>query len=81
MVLDRATLEGKIFRADELAQALGMHPDSIRRAIRNGSLRATRPPGGRVYFITGEDALAYLTGGHLAGPRATGGSGDDRAKE
>lgn len=62
MAVDLKALEGRAFRVDELAQVLELHPDSIRRVIREGRLRAIRPPGTKSYIVLGEDALRFLRG-------------------
>lgn len=62
MVIDLKALEGRLFTVDELAEVTGLHPDSIRRLIREGTLRAVKPLGLRGYRVRGEDAARYLQG-------------------
>lgn len=63
MVVDRKELKGKFFRLEELAEMSGFHVDSLRRLVRNGNLRAVKPPHSRAYVVAGEAFLEYLQGG------------------
>lgn len=62
MVIDLGKLKGKMFSTEEVAGIAGMHPESVRRAIRQGRLKGSQPPGSRTYFIAGEDLIRYIKG-------------------
>jgi excisionase family DNA binding protein len=48
----------------EAATLSGKHRDSLRRAIRQKKLRATKADGGRDWIVRREDLNDYLAGGH-----------------
>ena len=62
MVIDLKALEGRLFTVEELAECTDLHPDSLRRLIREGKLRAVKPLGLRGYRIMGDDAARLLRG-------------------
>jgi len=62
MALDLKAMEGMAYTAEDVAQLLHLHPDTIRRLIRDRRLRAVRPPGSRIYIILGEDLARYFRG-------------------
>jgi len=51
-----------VYTVEDLAEVLGRHPDSIRRIIREGHLRAVRARGRKAYTLLGEDVVRYLKG-------------------
>lgn len=62
MPVDIAELMGKVYTAKEAGDVLGLTPDSIRRLVREGHLRAVNVPGQRKYRFKGEDIARYVQG-------------------
>ena len=62
MPIDLESMAGKAYTVEELAATMGVHPDTIRRAIRQKRLRAVRPPGSGAYMVLGRDAIRYIEG-------------------
>lgn len=51
---------GAIYSRQEAAEALGISLSTLKRLIKNGYLRVSKPIGMRRVFITGESILAML---------------------
>lgn len=51
---------GAIYSRQEAAEALGISLSTLKRLIKNGYLRVSKPTGMRRVFITGESILAML---------------------
>ncbi len=51
---------GAIYSRQEAAEALGISLSTLKRLIKNGHLRVSKPNGMRRVFITGESILAML---------------------
>jgi excisionase family DNA binding protein len=47
----------------EAAVICGLHPETLRRALARGDLRASKPPGSRLWRIHRADLDTYLRGG------------------
>ncbi len=62
MALDLKAMEGMAYTVEDMAEILRLHPDSVRRLIRDDRLRAVHPPGSRSYIILGEDVVRYIRG-------------------
>ncbi len=62
MPFDLETMRDKVYTVEETAELLQRHPDSIRRNIRKGNLRAVRARGRKGYAILGEDIIRFLQG-------------------
>ena len=62
MALDLKAMEGMAYTVEDMAEILRLHPDSVRRLIRDNRLRAVHPPGSRSYIILGEDVVRYIRG-------------------
>ena len=62
MPVDFKDLENKSFLVEEIAERMELTPAAIRRYVREGKLRAVRPPGVRAFRILGEDAIRFLKG-------------------
>ena len=57
----KPTIEaGAVYSRQEAAQALGISLSTLKRLIKNGHLRISKPGGMRRVFITGESILAML---------------------
>jgi excisionase family DNA binding protein len=52
---------GAIYSRQEAAEALGISLSTLKRLIKNGYLKVSKPHGMRRVFITGESILAMLT--------------------
>ena len=52
---------GAVYSRQEAAEALGISLSTLKRLIKNGHLRVSKPNGMRRVFITGESILAMLT--------------------
>jgi excisionase family DNA binding protein len=51
---------GAVYSRQEAAEALGISLSTLKRLIKNGHLRISKPNGMRRVFITGESILAML---------------------
>ncbi len=51
---------GSVYSRQEAAEALGVSLSTLKRLIKNGHLRVSKPNGMRRVFITGESILAML---------------------
>ncbi len=51
---------GAVYSRQEAAEALGISLSTLKRLIKNGHLRVSKPNGMRRVFITGESILAML---------------------
>ncbi len=51
---------GAVYSRQEAAAALGISLSTLKRMVRNGHLRVSKPEGMRRVFITGESILAML---------------------
>jgi excisionase family DNA binding protein len=51
---------GAVYSREEAAQALGISLSTLKRLIKKGHLRVSKPDGMRRVFITGESILAML---------------------
>ncbi len=51
---------GAVYSRQEAAQALGISLSTLKRLVKNGHLRVSKPEGMRRVFITGESILAML---------------------
>ncbi len=51
---------GAIYSRQEAASALGISLSTLKRLIKNGHLKVSKPDGMRRVFITGESILAML---------------------
>jgi excisionase family DNA binding protein len=51
---------GAIYSRQEAAEALGISLSTLKRLVKNGHLRVSKPNGMRRVFITGESILAML---------------------
>ncbi len=51
---------GAVYSRQEAAEALGISLSTLKRLIKNGYLRVSKPHGMRRVFITGESILAML---------------------
>ena len=58
MLTDAET--NKMLRADEVARLVGLHPQTVRRLLRNGRLPGVRI--GRVWLVHGDGLQALLRG-------------------
>jgi excisionase family DNA binding protein len=52
---------GRVYSRQEAAQALGVSLSTLKRLVKNGHLRVSKPQGMRRVFITGESILAMLS--------------------
>jgi excisionase family DNA binding protein len=52
---------GAVYSRQEAAEALGISLSTLKRLIKNGYLRVSKPTGMRRVFITGESILAMLS--------------------
>jgi excisionase family DNA binding protein len=52
--------QGAIYSRQEAAEALGISLSTLKRLVKNGHLRVSKPQGMRRVFITGESILAML---------------------
>ncbi len=52
---------GAVYSRQEAAEALGISLSTLKRLVKNGHLRVSKPNGMRRVFITGESILAMLT--------------------
>jgi excisionase family DNA binding protein len=52
--------QGAVYSRQEAAEALGISLSTLKRLIKNGHLRVSKPNGMRRVFITGESILAML---------------------
>jgi len=50
-----------VYSRQEAAEALGISLSTLKRLVKNGHLRVSKPAGMRRVFITGESILAMLT--------------------
>ena len=51
---------GAVYSRQEAAEALGISLSTLKRLVKNGHLRVSKPNGMRRVFITGEAILAML---------------------
>jgi excisionase family DNA binding protein len=51
---------GAVYSRQEAAAALGISLSTLKRLVKNGHLRVSKPNGMRRVFITGESILAML---------------------
>lgn len=51
---------GAVYSRQEAAEALGISLSTLKRLVKNGYLRVSKPNGMRRVFITGESILAML---------------------
>ncbi|MDX2161865.1 MAG: helix-turn-helix domain-containing protein [bacterium] len=51
---------GAVYSRQEAAEALGISLSTLKRLVKNGHLRVSKPNGMRRVFITGESILAML---------------------
>ena len=51
---------GAVYSRQEAAEALGISLSTLKRLIKNGHLRVSKPNGMRRVFITGESILLML---------------------
>jgi excisionase family DNA binding protein len=51
---------GAVYSRQEAAAALGISLSTLKRLVKNGHLRVSKPYGMRRVFITGESILAML---------------------
>jgi excisionase family DNA binding protein len=51
---------GAVYSREEAADALGISLSTLKRLIKRGHLRVSKPDGMRRVFITGESILAML---------------------
>jgi len=51
---------GAVYSREEAAQALGISLSTLKRLIKRGHLKVSKPDGMRRVFITGESILAML---------------------
>lgn len=51
---------GVVYSRQEAAEALGISLSTLKRLIKNGHLKVSKPNGMRRVFITGESILAML---------------------
>ena len=51
---------GAVYSRQEAAEALGISLSTLKRLIKNGHLRVSKPNGMRRVFITGESILMML---------------------
>lgn len=52
---------GSVYSRQEAAEALGVSLSTLKRLIRKGHLRVSKPDGMRRVFITGESIQSMLT--------------------
>jgi excisionase family DNA binding protein len=58
---DKSVIEsGVVYSRQEAAEALGISLSTLKRLIKNGHLKVSKPNGMRRVFITGESILAML---------------------
>lgn len=51
---------GSVYSRQEAAEALGVSLSTLKRLIKNGHLKVSKPNGMRRVFITGESILSML---------------------
>ncbi|MDX2141529.1 MAG: helix-turn-helix domain-containing protein [Chloroflexota bacterium] len=51
---------GAVYSRQEAAEALGISLSTLKRLVKNGYLRVSKPNGMRRVFITGESIVAML---------------------
>ena len=51
---------GAVYSRQEAAEALGISLSTLKRLVKNGHLKVSKPHGMRRVFITGESILAML---------------------
>lgn len=51
---------GSVYSRQEAAEALGVSLSTLKRLIRKGHLKVSKPDGMRRVFITGESIIAML---------------------
>ena len=51
---------GAVYSRQEAAEALGISLSTLKRLVKNGYLRVSKPTGMRRVFITGESILSML---------------------
>lgn len=61
-MIELETLRGKMLEINDVANLLGIKPDSVRRRIRIGALPAKDIAGTHKRLILGDDLIAYLKG-------------------
>jgi excisionase family DNA binding protein len=52
---------GAVYSRQEASEALGISLSTLKRLIKKGHLRVSKPTGMRRVFITGESILSMLT--------------------
>lgn len=60
MTLKPVIESGAVYSRQEAAQALGISLSTLKRLVKNGYLRVSKPEGMRRVFITGESILTML---------------------
>jgi excisionase family DNA binding protein len=61
MSISKVPIEGGlVYSRQEAAEALGVSLSTLKRLIRKGHLKVSKPDGMRRVFITGESILAML---------------------
>jgi excisionase family DNA binding protein len=59
--LSKSSIEpGAVYSRQEAAEALGISLSTLKRLIKKGHLKVSKPSGMRRIFITGESILAML---------------------
>lgn len=51
---------GRVYSRQEAAEALGISLSTLKRLVKNGHLRVSKPQGMRRVFITGESIVLML---------------------
>jgi len=78
MVIRLDDLKGALLSVDEVAELLGIKPDSVRRRIREGHIPARSVPGSHGYLILGDELIPVLMGSPATPqPRASTPKADD----
>lgn len=73
-MINLESLKGQILTLTEAAELLKLKPDSLRRRIRLGHIKAFTPPGSNAQMIKGDDLAAYLMGASTPAPPRVPGS-------
>lgn len=60
MSLEPVIEAGAVYSRQEAAEALGISLSTLKRLVKNGHLRVSKPFGMRRVFITGESILSML---------------------
>jgi len=59
-IVKRQIEPGAVYSREEAAESLGISLSTLKRLIRKGHLKVSKPDGMRRVFITGESILAML---------------------